>query len=82
MRGNGVGSLTPAAANAAAINFSTTPKTVSGRGKLISRSTCVNSSCRSALRSSSRKQRAIWKYRSKPEIIRICLKICGDCGSA
>ena len=32
-----------------------------------SMSICVNSGCRSARRSSSRKQRAIWKYRSKPD---------------
>ena len=51
-------------------------------GKDISRSICVNSNWRSARRSSSRKQRAIWKYRSKPEIISICLKSWGDWGSA
>ena len=39
--------------------FSTTANTCSRRGKLISRSTCVNSSWRSARKSSSRKQRAI-----------------------
>ena len=42
----------------------------------------MNSNWRSARRSSSRKQRAIWKYFSKPDIIRICLKSWGDCGSA
>ena len=68
--------------NAAFRNPSTTRKTVSGRGKLISRSICVNSGWRSARRSSSRKQRTIWKYLSKPEIMRICLNSCGDCGSA
>lgn len=35
--------------------------------------TCVNSGCLSALKSSSRKHRAIWKYRSKPAAINICL---------
>ena len=39
----------------------------------ISISTCVNSGCLSALRSSSLKQRAIWKYFSNPDIISNCL---------
>ena len=51
-------------------------------GNDISRSICVNSGWRSARKSSSRKQRTIWKYLSKPLTIRSCLKICGDCGSA
>ena len=50
--------------------------------ELISISSCVNSGWRSARRSSSRKQRTIWKYFSKPATCRICLKICGDCGNA
>ena len=37
------------------------PMTVGSSTKLISRSSCVNSGCRSPRRSSSRKQRAIWK---------------------
>ena len=40
--------------------------TSSSVGKDISMSICVNSGCRSARRSSSRKQRAIWKYLSNP----------------
>src|ERR1700761_6250779 len=59
MRGNGVGSVMPAAAHAAAQNFSTTAKTDSRRGNDISRSTCVNSSWRSARWSSSRQPRAL-----------------------
>ena len=59
---------------------STTSQTRSGWGYDISRSIWVNSGCRSARRSSSRKQRTIWKYLSNPEIIRICLNSCGDCG--
>ena len=50
--------------------------------KLISRSICVNSACRSARGSSSRRQRQICMYRSQPDTMRICLKICGLCGSA
>src|ERR1043166_8676924 len=75
--GNGVLICTPAAENAAPRNPSTTSNTRSGCGKLISRSIWVNSGWRSARKSSSRKQRTIWKYLSKPEIIRICLKSCG-----
>ncbi len=37
--------------------------------KLISTSIWVNSGCRSTRRSSSRKQRTIWKYRSNPAIM-------------
>ena len=47
-----------------------------------STSTWVNSIWRSARRSSSRKQRAIWKYFSTPATIRICLNCWGDCESA
>ena len=47
------------AAYASARNASTASKTSSSVGKEISRSICVNSYCRSARRSSSRKQRAI-----------------------
>ena len=61
---------------------STSAKTVSIRGNDISMSTWVNSGWRSARRSSSRKQRTIWKYLSIPATIRICLKIWGDWGSA
>jgi hypothetical protein len=50
--------------------------------KLISMSIWVNSGCLSPRASSSRKQRAIWKYLSKPDTMRICLKSCGDWGSA
>ena len=46
---------------ALATTSSTTPITASAPAKDISRSTCVNSGWRSARRSSSRKQRAIWK---------------------
>src|ERR1039458_2347700 len=42
--------------------------------QLESRSICVNSAWRSARKSSSRKQRTIWKYLSKPLTIRICLR--------
>ena len=45
--------------------------------KLISMSIWVNSGWRSARRSSSRKQRTIWKYRSKPEIMRRLLELLG-----
>ena len=48
----------------------------------ISKSSCVNSGCRSDLRSSSRMHLAIWKYFSKPATIRSCLKSWGDCGRA
>mmetsp|Transcript_16998 Transcript_16998/g.45852 ORF Transcript_16998/g.45852 Transcript_16998/m.45852 type:complete len:223 (+) Transcript_16998:980-1648(+) len=47
-----------------------------------SQSTCVNSGWRSARSSSSRKHLTIWKYRSMPATMRICLKVCGLCGSA
>ena len=52
-------SSTPISRNAAASAPSTTSKTISGVANDISRSTCVNSSWRSARRASSRKQRAI-----------------------
>jgi len=45
-------------------------------------SICVNSGCLSALKSSSLKHLAICIYLSYPEHISICLKSCGDCGSA
>ena len=82
MRGNGRGTSTPISRSTRWKSGSIRSKIVSTRGNDISMSTCVNSGWRSARRSSSRKQRAIWKYLSMPATIRICLKICGDCGSA
>ena len=49
----------PITAKTSRISGSIMPKIVSGRAKDISTSTCVNSGCRSARRSSSRKQRQI-----------------------
>ena len=60
-RGNGASTVRPAAAHTACIRRSTMPKTRSGVANDTSMSICVNSGCRSARRSSSRKQRAIWK---------------------
>ena len=51
----------PAVLKAAVRKPSTVRKTISCRGKVISRSIWVNSGWRSARRSSSRKQRATWK---------------------
>ncbi len=50
--------------------------------KLISMSIWVNSGCRSARKSSSRKQRASCQYRSMPPTISSCLNSWGDWGSA
>ena len=50
--------------------------------KAISRSTWVNSGCRSARKSSSRKHFAICMYLGMPLAIRICLYCCGLCGRA
>ena len=81
-RGYGVTMDSSFAAKIACISRSTMPKMRSGVANDTSRSIWVNSGCRSARRSSSRKQWAICEYRSIPLIIRICLKICGDCGKA
>ena len=72
----------PMTANTSLMSGSIVAKTRSRVANDISTSICVNSGWRSARRSSSRKHFTIWKYRSVPAIIRICLKICGDCGSA
>ena len=72
----------PATSQTRCTSGSITSKMRSCCGNDISRSICVNSGWRSARRSSSRKQRTIWKYFSKPLTISSCLKICGDCGSA
>ena len=61
IRGSGSGTSTPISAKAALITGSIRPKTMSGVANEISTSTWVNSGWRSARRSSSRKQRAIWK---------------------
>ena len=55
MRGNGVSIVRPTTAKMSTISGSMIPKIVSGRANDISTSTCVNSGCRSARRSSSRK---------------------------
>ncbi len=60
----------------------TTAITSSASAKLISMSYCMNSNWRSARGSSSRRHRAIWKYRSKPPTISSCLNSCGLCGKA
>ena len=65
-----------------ATRFSARVMTSSSRTKLSSMSTWVNSGWRSARRSSSRKQRTIWKYFSKPETMSSCLKSWGDWGRA
>ena len=61
---------------------SLTAMTSSSSTNDISRSICVNSGCLSARRSSSRKQRAICMYLSKPASIKSCLNCCGLCGKA
>ena len=60
MRVNGGDSSTPPAAKAAVITPSVTAITSSSATNDISMSSWVNSGWRSARRSSSRKQRAIW----------------------
>ena len=60
MRGNGVGRSIPASAKHATRTASVRSSMSPGSTKEASTSNCVNSGCRSARRSSSRKQRAIW----------------------
>jgi hypothetical protein len=55
--GTGSPVITSAAARTAVL---ITARTSSPSAKLISASSCMNSNCRSARRSSSRRQRAIW----------------------
>ena len=73
-RGNGVAIFTPSVSCQIAANSpSTAMNTSSSVTKLISMSICVCSGWRSARRSSSRRQRASWKYRSQPLIMSVCL---------
>ena len=73
----------PATAPAQArIASDTNASTSSCPTKLASTSSCMNSNWRSARRSSSRRQRAIWKYRSMPPTMQSCLNSCGLCGRA
>mmetsp|Transcript_6209 Transcript_6209/g.21831 ORF Transcript_6209/g.21831 Transcript_6209/m.21831 type:complete len:378 (+) Transcript_6209:175-1308(+) len=61
MRRNGLGRSTPAASlNAAAVSSSARSMMASCGANATSMSSCVNSGCLSALRSSSRKHRATW----------------------
>ena len=70
MRRKGRGISTPSTSfQSLTMSPSMTSKTSFCSTKLISTSICVNSGCRSRRRSSSRKQRTIWKYRSKPAIM-------------
>ena len=83
IRGNGVGIFSPRAASQTCASKPSINAYISSRSmKLISKSICVNSGCRSARKSSSRKHFANWKYRSTPATINICLNCCGDCGNA
>ncbi len=59
----------------------TKPITSSCATKEASRSSWVNSNCRSARGSSSRMQRAIWKYRSNPPTMSSCLASWGLWGN-
>ena len=61
MRGKGRATSTPASAQRRTNSGSISSTMVSMRGNDISTSTWVNSGWRSARRSSSRKQRTIWK---------------------
>src|SRR5262249_16761998 len=74
IRGHGDATCTPThpSKNSTA-SASTVERTSSSSTNDISRSSWVNSGCRSARRSSSRRQRAIWKYLSYPETMRSCL---------
>src|SRR5579859_5095602 len=73
-------SLPPTALTEFFTSSSTVSITSSRSTKLISKSSCVNSKPRSARKSSSRMQRANWKYFSTPAVINNCLYCCGLCG--
>ena len=67
MRRNGRGSSTPSTSfHSLTMSPSITSNTSFCSTNDISTSIWVNSGCRSSRRSSSRKQRTIWKYRSNP----------------
>ena len=79
----GVDGRSPVAASVAAATASEMkPSTSSWSTNDASASSWVNSNWRSARRSSSRANRAIWKYRSAPPTISSCLNSCGLCGRA
>src|ERR671915_1707792 len=80
-RSSGVWISIPPAARNAWISGSQSDITSSSSTNAISTSSWVNSGWRSARKSSSRKQRGIWKERPRPPTNRCCLKSWGDRGS-